>query len=70
MVGQWVKVDFIHDALAGEMELYVNRRLVARDTMTLVPAPDRKMPLMLGGTGAGDQRFGGQVRKVWLGNIP
>jgi hypothetical protein len=70
VIGQWVKVEFVHDVLEGEMQLYLNRRLVARDTMAIVPSPDRKMPLVLGGTDGGEQRFVGQVRKVWLGNIP
>eukprot|EP00456_Euglypha_rotunda_P028417 TRINITY_DN224_c0_g1_i4.p1 TRINITY_DN224_c0_g1~~TRINITY_DN224_c0_g1_i4.p1 ORF type:complete len:486 (+),score=115.76 TRINITY_DN224_c0_g1_i4:341-1798(+) len=69
-VGQWVNVKLVHDVVSGELELYVNYRLVGRETMTMVPMADQKMPLALGGTDATGQRFHGQVRNVWLGNIP
>eukprot|EP00456_Euglypha_rotunda_P066033 TRINITY_DN567_c0_g1_i1.p1 TRINITY_DN567_c0_g1~~TRINITY_DN567_c0_g1_i1.p1 ORF type:complete len:488 (+),score=90.74 TRINITY_DN567_c0_g1_i1:6383-7846(+) len=69
-VSQWINVKFIHDALTGELEFYVNYRRVARESTKFTPSVDRGMPLCLGGTDGGDQRFVGQVRNVWLGNIP
>lgn len=70
VVGQWVNLKYVHDTIAGEMQLYINHRLVGRDSMTLTPNTDRPMPLYIGGTDATGQRYFGQVRNVWLGNIP
>jgi hypothetical protein len=56
--------------VAGNIELYINHRLIRRESLTMMPAVDRGMPLFLGGTDPGNQRFTGQVRKVWLGNLP
>ena len=57
-------------AVGGNLELYINHRLIRRDSLAIMPAVDRGMPLFLGGTDATGQRWGGQVRELWLGNIP
>lgn len=69
VIGQWVNVKLIHDTTAGEFELYVNHRLARREAATIVPSVDRKMPFVLGGTDDGNQRFTGEIRKLWLGNF-
>jgi len=69
-IGQWTDLKLVYDAVAGKLELYVNHRLIRRESLTTMPAVDRKMPVYLGGADRGSQRFLGQVRKVWLGNIP
>lgn len=68
--GQWHDLKFVYDGVAGNIELYINHRLIRRESLTMMPAVDRGMPLFLGGTDPGGQRFTGQVRKVWLGNLP
>ena len=69
-VGQWTDLKFVYDAVGGNLELYINHRLIRRESLAVMPAIDRGMPMFLGGTDATGQRFGGQVKKVWLGNIP
>lgn len=68
--GKWVNMKFIHDAVEGELELYVNGKLESKKLLTIGPYADRKMTAQIGGIpGHNNLRYYGQVRSVWLGNI-
>lgn len=69
-IGKWTNVKFVHDAVSQELELYINYRLVSKETLTIGPKIDRKMNAAIGGTDDGkSQRFTGKVRDLWIGNI-
>jgi hypothetical protein len=68
-VGRWVDVVVRYNALRSELSLYVDDKLVASEKSTVVPAVDRPMPMWIGGEHEDAQRFHGQVREVWLGNL-
>lgn len=67
--GRWVDVKVVHDTTAGELELYIDNRLIKRDPLTITPRPDIGMPLYLGGSAGAGYRYPGLVRNVWFGNI-
>lgn len=67
--GRWVDVKVVHDTLTGELELYIDNRLIRRDPLTITPRPDIGMPLYLGGSAGAGYRYPGLVRNVWFGNI-
>ena len=68
--GEWIDLKFIYDAVGGNLELYMNHRLIRRESLAVIPAIDRGMPMYVGGADGNTQRFHGHVRNIWLGNIP
>ena len=60
---------FVHDALRSELELHVDGKRIKKAPLEISPNFDIKMPVCLGGIEGRNQRYHGQVRGVWLGNI-
>ncbi|HEY4259770.1 MAG TPA: hypothetical protein VGM98_06415 [Schlesneria sp.] len=67
--GEWIDLKFIYDAVGGNLELYINHRLIRSESLAVIPAIDRGMPMYDGGADGETQRFHGYVRNIWLGNI-
>jgi hypothetical protein len=69
-INEWVDLKFVHDAVSQELELYIDNRLIRKEALAIVPQPDQEMNVVLGGTNSSPpQRFTGQARNVWFGNI-
>ncbi|MDB5387814.1 MAG: hypothetical protein JWM11_3460 [Planctomycetaceae bacterium] len=69
VVGKWVNVKFLHDSISNELELYIDNRLIRKDALTITPQLDRAMTLYLGGQDDSNNRYTGQLRNIWMGNI-
>lgn len=70
LLGKWIDLKLLHEAKTRELVLYFDHRLIRRERMLFTPLADRVMPAAIGGAVDGSQRFVGQVRELWLGNIP
>lgn len=69
-INNWVDVKLVHDTVSQELELYVDHRLIRKEALAITPQTDQEMNVVLGGTNDyTGQRFTGQVRNVWIGNI-
>jgi formylglycine-generating enzyme required for sulfatase activity/serine/threonine protein kinase len=69
VVGQWHQAALWYDASNGDLVLLIDGNIVGKTTSTIKPTADQPMPTFIGGANETGQRFTGNVRNVWLGNL-
>ncbi len=66
---RWIKIQVDFDSELKTMELRLDDKPADKTALKVVPRAARAMPIWIGGENAHAQRFKGQVRNLWFGNL-